>query len=472
MRTFLLLSFVLITTISLAQSKIANILKDKEVLVDFYEMTSAGSKVMYLPMAYGKSTFTTKQQEALSKLENATILRVDVVYSDYPAATDFSALTKKRLETLERLMPGLFKDPEIEFRKLRQTIGKTKDVAESLEHGFFIYFRPRPSKTSSATEVRKLKSLLTSGEISSKGLSSGVDTGGILPFWCWQIMITSDTAFGSLKTYPVPEGASRTIKKIHKKEAIAKGYIPEFSIKDYAPFDSVYQVEDRNDDDCISDDRSFFIYDLPDSTVSEVFKRHDWKQAVILADVTGSMYPYAGQLLKYLKLSLTKSDKQRFIFFNDGDMKSDLEKVIGKTGGIYSVYTKDYDEVEKTVIKAMTNGGGGDAPENNIEALLEVNRLCSSCDSIVMIADNWAPVKDISLLSSIKKPVKVVLCGVMGRINKDYLKLARDTKGSIHLIEEDIYNLSELKEGETITIHGMIYKLVKGEFVTGKERIL
>lgn len=76
----------------------------------------------------------------------------------------------------------------------------------------------------------------------------------------------------------------------------------------------------------------------------------------------------------------------------------------------------------------MTNGSGGDIPENNIEALLAGDKLCSSCDSIIMIVDNWAPIKDISLLTGWHKPVKVVVCGVFDKINPDYLKLARDTK--------------------------------------------
>jgi len=74
-------------------------------------------------------------------------------------------------------------------------------------------------------------------------------------------------------------------------------------------------------------------------------------------------------------------------------------------------------------------------------------------------------VKDISLLMKAKKPVKVVVCGVMDRINKDYLKLVRDSKGSLHLIEEDIYTLSEVKEGESIKIRGINYTLIKGEFI-------
>ena len=186
---------------------------------------------------------------------------------------------------------------------------------------------------------------------------------------------------------------------------------------------------------------------------------------MVIADVTGSMYPYTVQLLQWLAITLTDKQKRHFVFFNDGDMKADGEKVVGKTGGIYYTYGNSYDEVEKTIITAMSNGSGGDAPENNIEALLEAQKKCSNCDSIVMIADNWAPIKDISLLAGFGKPVKVVVCGVMGSIRKDYLKLARDTKGSIHLMEEDVYNLSEIKEGGTIRIGGRMYKLVKGDFV-------
>lgn len=186
---------------------------------------------------------------------------------------------------------------------------------------------------------------------------------------------------------------------------------------------------------------------------------------MVIADVTGSMYPYTGQLLKWLAVSLTDKQKRYFVFFNDGDEKEDAAKIIGSTGGIYTAYTNSYDEVEKTIEKAMLKGSGGDSPENNIEALFASDKLCATCDSIVMIVDNWAPVKDISLLSKYNKPVKVVVCGVFGSIHKDYLKLVRDTKGSLHLMEEDITNLAELKEGESIIIHGRTYKLIKGEFV-------
>ena len=468
-RAFIVLWMLVYSVTAFTQDpRLAAILKQKEIKTEYYEMTEAGSKVLYLPMEFGKPDFTYDQQEAIKKLENAIIARIDLVYSDYPSNHDFSPLTKKRLENLQKLLPKVFGSSTIQFRRIRQTIGKTKDVAASLEHGFFIYFRPIPTKVSPKKEVEKLKSLLmpegkTGDKIWERDMPKYDPAGDTsATIWCWLMTIAVDSAYFP----PLAEGTSRTVTRISLKEAIKRDYIEKEYEKDYLPWgDSVYLVEDLKDEECMSSGDSYFFYDLTDSTVSSVFKRHRWNKSFIIADVTGSMYPYTSQLLKWLKLNLTDKEKKYFLFFNDGDNKEDKDKIIGKTGGIYSVFTNSYDEVEKTVEKAMMNGGGGDAPENNIEALLESEKVCSNCDSIVMIVDNWAPIKDISLLEKFHKPVKVVICGVLGRINKDYLKLVRETKGSLHLIEEDIYNLSEMKEGETIKIHGEVYKLIKGEFV-------
>lgn len=449
----ILISFISIN--AFCQNTLSSVVKQSEVFTSYYEMAVAGSKVLYLPMDYGKSTFSYQQEEAIRSLNNATIARIDLVYSDYPAKADFSPLTKKRLEALQKVSPAIFFDKNIEFRKIRQTIGATKEVASGLQHGFFIYFRPLPTKTSGKGEARKLTSLLAKTPERSE-----TDTTG--PPFCWQITIVVDT--NGILLPETSEDYTRTITRISIKDALSRELILKDQEKDYRALgDSVFLIKDTRDGGCGVDD--YFIYDLPDTTVTQVFKRHKWSHSFIIADVTGSMYPYTAQLLKWLQLNLTDKENRYFIFFNDGDNKDDSKKIIGRTGGIYSVITNEYDEVEKTITKAMTNGSGGDAPENNIEALLESDKICKNCDSIIMIADNWAPIKDLSLLAGYHNPVKVVICGVFDRINKDYLKLARDTKGSIHLIEEDIYNLSELKEGETIKIHGSNYKLIEGNFI-------
>ena len=449
-----LLNFIAISTF--CQNSVSSVAQQREEFTPYYEMAAAGSKVLYLPMDYGKSAFSYQQAEVIKSLTNATIVRIDLVYTDYPAKTDFSPLTKKRLEALQKVSPSVFSDKNIEFRKIRQTIATTKEVASGLQHGFFIYFRPLPTKTSGKKEAEKLTSLLAK---TPKRSLTDTSSSSISCSTSW---IYEDT--NNIRLPDLPEDFTRTITKISVKDALSRDLIPKDMEKDYKAWgDSVFCIEDKGDGGCSTDD--YFIYEVTDTTVSQVFKRHDWSHSFIIADVTGSMYPYTAQLLKWLQLNLTDKKNRYFIFFNDGDDKDDAKKIIGKTGGIYSIVTNEYDQVEKTITKAMTNGSGGDAPENNIEALLESDKICKSCDSIVMIADNWAPIKDLSLLASYHKPVKVVVCGVLGRINKDYLKLARDTKGSIHLIEEDIYTLSELKEGETIKIHGFTYKLLEGNFI-------
>jgi hypothetical protein len=450
--------------------KIAALLKKPEVKVAYYEMAEAGGWVLYLPMNFGKSEFTFLQEGAIQKLRDANVARVDLVYTDYPAGQDFSSLTKKRFESLNKIIPSLFSDVDIEFRKIRQTIATTKKTAEGLQHGFFIYFRPRPTKEESKKEIEKLKESLSilpgDSDILKTDKSSIADS--LTSIWCGSSSVMVDTA-GILEDssyanfFKIPASVPRTITRWTVKEYIKSGLQPEIKENDYKGWDSVYLVVFGKD--CPTYSSDYFLYQLADTTVSSVFNRHKWNNAIVIGDVTGSMYPYIGQLLQWLKLTMTDKAKRYFVFFNDGDNKGDKDKIIGKTGGIYTVFSNSYDEVEKTIEKAMMNGNGGDTPENNIEALLESDKLCTDCDSIIMIADNWASVKDISLLARYKKPVKVVLCGVLGGINKDYLKLVRDTKGSLHLIEEDIYNLSELKEGETIKIHGVNYKLIKGEFV-------
>lgn len=433
-------------------------------MVSHYEMTVAGCKVLYLPMEFAKSDFTSQQQEIIKSLQNAIVICVDLVYSDYPAGTDFSSLTQRRLETLQKLLPGVFTMRNMRFRKYRQTTAKTKNAATDLDHGFFIYFRPLPSATSSKKEISEMKNMLK--ETSTEKNYRRGDTSNK---WNWQLTILADTSYGVLTSIKIPEGTTRQVLRISVKDAVLRQYIPKNREQDYFNLDSVYQVIDRKVD--LVPDGSYSVYHPIDSTVFKVLGRHKWNNAFIISDVTGSMYPYTGQLLKWLKLNLANKGEEHFLFFNDGDNKPDNQKIIGKTGGLYPVFTSNYEEVEAAILDAMEHGSGGDAAENNMEALIAANRICKNCDTIVMIADNWAPVKDISLLSSFRKPVKIILCGVFDKIHPDYLKLARDTKGSIHLIEEDIYNLAGLKEGATIKIHGRMYQLIQGDFydVTPRE---
>ena len=203
-----------------------------------------------------------------------------------------------------------------------------------------------------------------------------------------------------------------------------------------------------------------------DLVVDKVLSRNNWSQKLIVCDVTGSMNPYVQQLLTWYQLNILKEKNLQFVFFNDGDNKSTSEKKIGMTGGIYYQNKPTIEELVNKVSFVQGKGGGGDGPENNMEALIKGVSLANLYKELVMVADNHAPVKDLELLTSFSKPVHIILCGASGGfIHPDYLQIAWKTKGSIHTIEEDIVKIASMLEGETIQIMGRKFKIMGGEFV-------
>jgi hypothetical protein len=203
-----------------------------------------------------------------------------------------------------------------------------------------------------------------------------------------------------------------------------------------------------------------------DTVIYSVMDRNDWKEKLIVCDVTGSMHPYIAQVALWYRLRHLKEVNLQFVLFNDGDDKADREKKIGETGGIYYSKSKGVDSLDNFMSYVQAKGYGGDAPENNMEALIKGVKMASPFKELVMIADNDAPVKDISLLESFKLPVHIIVCGATeGWIHPDYLKIARKTKGSIHTIEQDITNLARLSEGQQITIGKTTYRIMGGDFI-------
>lgn len=208
------------------------------------------------------------------------------------------------------------------------------------------------------------------------------------------------------------------------------------------------------------------ISDTANSIVFNVLKRNKaWKNKLIVADLTGSMYPYAQQISTWLKLHFMKdTTSQHFVFFNDGDNKKDENKRIGVTGGVYHCKAKTVEELISTMESTIRKGQGGDAPENPIEAIIFGLNKSGRVDDVILIADNWAKVRDIKMLSRIKVPVRVVLCGVYEgmMINEDYLNIAYKTNGSVHTIEQDITDLMKQSTGKKFNINGVDYIIKNG----------
>ena len=58
----------------------------------------------------------------------------------------------------------------------------------------------------------------------------------------------------------------------------------------------------------------------PDSTIFKIVERNkEWKDMLVVSDLTGSMSPYVGQLLLWLKLTFDDEKVKYLTFFNDGD---------------------------------------------------------------------------------------------------------------------------------------------------------
>jgi hypothetical protein len=179
---------------------------------------------------------------------------------------------------------------------------------------------------------------------------------------------------------------------------------------------------------------------------------------MLVADWTGSMYPYVGQIIRWHKNNMDRNIIKSIVLFNDGDDKIRYgTKKIGQTGGIYYADPNNIDNLLTTVEKAIDNGQGGDSQENDVEAILAGISKYRFQKDIVLVADH-TPIRDIELLYKITKPVHVILCNT-GNV-MDYVKLAYYTGGSITSVNDEIdFSNSQNIDPHNIVLEGMTYDL-------------
>lgn len=201
-------------------------------------------------------------------------------------------------------------------------------------------------------------------------------------------------------------------------------------------------------------------------SIAETMARYNWNNTVLVCDVTGSMAPYNVQVMEILKNSFIKKDTafRAVVYFNDGDNKSDKSKKVGAVGGVYVCQPTTFDEAFESLIKAMNAGNGGDVQENNVEALLKAEAACPTCTATVLIADNYASPRDMSLATGLTKPVRIIVCGTSPILNEQYLNLARITKGSVYFNNKEIKDIHLFEDGATVQVGKETYVLKGGKF--------
>jgi antitoxin component YwqK of YwqJK toxin-antitoxin module len=251
-------------------------------------------------------------------------------------------------------------------------------------------------------------------------------------------------------------GALLTEGNFDKGELI--GTYSHFDKKGYVTYESPTKETTLKFDKFLSGE-----YKIKDSTIFKVFERNSWKKVMLVVDMTGSMFPYIGQLLVWYKMNFETEQVKYYSLFNDGDNIADTKKIIGNTGGVHVYDAKDFKKFKKDLEDVRKMGEGGDDPENDIEALYKSILARRDFADLVLLADD-SDIRDMKLLRRIRKPVHIILCGTKRGINQQYLQLAYHTKGSIHTLNNSVY-MKNLKDGDRFDLDNDVFEFRAGEFI-------
>jgi len=408
---------------------------------------SKDSNTLYLPMYFNTAEIIEKYN--FSELpKDREVIRIHLAYTRYKEVDTFNQkrLNRNRFIKLYEKFPELFNSNEIEWRIYEQVKATRHEVAQKELHGFVIFMR-KPRDWSSLTKERSLIDKL------------------LLDFHDSTIVVPDKKVYRvrrkrvSTGKY-IPVRYDKQEKGIRYKNPSIWGREPEYKlVYDTLGFKTIKGSSRKIG---IFNGNILANSDEYESLANRKFEGN-W---AIVSDVTASMSPYSAQVLAFLKTNSEFRKKSNLAFFNDGDGKPESLKRLGYSGGIYYVGGNDIDSVYYTMLTAMKNGDGGDYPENNIEAVVRAINKWPKTDSILLIADSRAMVKDIRLLRYIKKPVCVLLCGnVNGDISEDYLEIARQTKGCIIQTDGDLRVYKKLKNGEIVENNGREYRYSKNSLL-------
>lgn len=210
-----------------------------------------------------------------------------------------------------------------------------------------------------------------------------------------------------------------------------------------------------------------------DSTSYRVLERNlaRWPDAVIVCDLTTSMYPYSTQVVSWLRRQVMRSGPLGLVFFTDCDSLGRQTRPGGPPGQMYIVANPLPETLLSPLVAAARNTvRNKDDAENNVEALLVAQQTFPSARHLILVADNLSRVKDMAQLGRVTHPVHVILCGTTGGtverpFQVDYEQIARQTKGSLHTLEDDL-DPAAMTGRETLHVGDYYYRYTKrrGQF--------
>lgn len=203
---------------------------------------------------------------------------------------------------------------------------------------------------------------------------------------------------------------------------------------------------------------------ITDSTVIQVLSRHPlWQNALVIMEWTPDMHTNSAQAVLWQKQNLKTSGIRYYSFFNDGDKKTAKEKKPGNTGGIYFTKANNIRRVVKRFYYVQKKGAEiASGAANSVEAIVRSVAQYRKAENVILIVNNHSCVRDLKLLQYVNIPVKVLVTNVSDAVNPQYVNIAYKTGGSLHTIQEDVYEYvfkSVVKEGKFMIINGHQYDL-------------
>ncbi|XOV94315.1 MAG: hypothetical protein ACFHWX_06345 [Bacteroidota bacterium] len=462
-----------------------------------------------------RSAFSEKSVDVVP-IKEKRIIRIDLVYTAYRESKEFSQedLNKARIKRLIDANSHLTENNFFEWRLIEQTGCNDPASCKDFFHGFIVYYDKYYTKVDTRQEIDSINQDMRELDISIKRYDSLLryevqDFDCLIPplnvsnqylsdefrkyYKCEERFtgkvffdVSIDDKGRPLKVdvkgtiFPCKDITENVLKYILRwKRGIyidgvsypfmAKGKI-DFSqkeniiVSDYSVSPEVtrkFNLEIRGFSCQAYTVDSFYTEIIPKiqkDAVSTVLFRNKWKDDLIIVDATGSMYPYTSDLLKWIRLN-SFSEPKTFVFFNDGDDKPSNQKVIGQTGGLYAIKSSSYLDVRNMLFQSMRKGGGGDLFENNFEALLYGVDISGVSTGAIMIADNYSFPRDHILLKKYSGDLKIILCGTERGVNTHYLNLAYTYGFSIHTMTTDLFDLKNMKPGQSIQIDDYTYVL-------------
>lgn len=489
--------------------------------------TPVKPRVIYLKSDFNNALFEDKASlEGLKDKEILRVELVYTTYKKNEDF-DQRALNKKRLEKLYATVPELAAQQGVDFILIAQTGCTAPEEGKNYFHGVVITYRDKPDEVMTKVETSFLRDVKDKKAHSysydtylkreTKAVEEALDTVTskdpviILPEFPGgeRSRINYFTKYLNYPTESTKPGRVNVQFIIDKKGDVTAVHFPNSAVsnpcqeevKDFVmnmpdwkpgtldgkPVECVVQfsVDFTARGSVIPSPIEIFTTEAPppksslpgfnyneikptnsSNKVLAALAKSDLNNAVVVCDVTGSMAPYSAEVIEFIQNQIKgkKAVPSRFVFFNDGDKKKDKQKKVGETGGIYKLTSANLDSIVEFMIRVMETGnGGGDLPENNVEAVIYAKKEFPNAKEIILIADNFATPRDLKLCNELSVPVKVIVCG--GAIlNEAYLDIVYYSKGTLVYNEAEITNISSFEEGATVKVGSMTYILSKGHF--------